>query len=219
MGMRLCAWHDPERAGHREGALTVPAACPEDAPSPSQPQSQCCPSDCAKSNMGTPASVISSPSAPQQTPEPRQRKKASANIFKDIDLLQLQTLFRTSGDECAEERARIICNYAGDRRIAEALIKLRRKKKSKRFHQASTKTSNDRIGTLSVQHFSKLCINETGHRGSTSTEEDSDQPSVADEDDLNLCGARKVAIAHRTHKNLKKQPSRRIPDYLHQLKR
>ncbi|XP_063291425.1 arginine vasopressin-induced protein 1 [Pelobates fuscus] len=218
MGMRLCAWHDRQRHGQPE-TLSQPAGTEHGSREALIPvQSQCCHSDCMKSGMGTPASVISSPSAPWQTPEPRARKKASANIFKDIDLVQIQTLFRTSGDDCAEERARIICNYAGDRRIADALNKLRRKKSSKRFHQPGPKLSNDRIGTLSVQHFSKLCINETGHRGNTSTEEDSDQPAAA-EDANETSEYKKSAMTSRNPKNLRNQPQRRISDYLHQIKR
>ncbi|KAM4704146.1 arginine vasopressin-induced protein 1 [Rhinophrynus dorsalis] len=181
--------------------------------------SQCCRSDCLEGIMGTPASVVSSPSIPWQAPEPRERKKASANIFKDIDLLQIQTLFRTNGDECAEERARIICEYAGDRRIAEALIRLRRKKRNKHFRQSASKVGSDRIGALSVQHFSKLCINETGHRGSTSTEEDSDQQSSVGQD-RPPCGTKKGTVTSRTGKSkLRKPQQERISGYLHRIKR
>ncbi|XP_075072031.1 arginine vasopressin-induced protein 1 [Mixophyes fleayi] len=170
--------------------------------------------------MGTPASVISSPAIPWQPPEPRARKKASANIFKDIDLLQIQTLFRTSGDECAEERAHIIYNCAGDRRIAEALVKLRRKKRNKSFHSSPPKLSSDRIGGLSMQNFNNLCINETGHRGSTSTEEDTDQSSSSvTQERPSLCGTKKMSGAQRTKNKLKRQQQTEISGYLHQIKR
>ncbi|KAM5141114.1 arginine vasopressin-induced protein 1 [Mantella aurantiaca] len=169
--------------------------------------------------MGTPASVVSSPA--WQDPEPRARKKASANIFKDIDLLQLQTLFRAGGDECAEERARIIYNYAGDRHIAEALMKLKRKKRNKRFHPTSSKLGSDRIEALSMQNFSKLCINETGHRGSTSSKEDSDHSNGITEDKPPACGTKKRPVAQRTKNELRRrrQQQRRNSGYLHQIKR
>lgn len=166
--------------------------------------------------MGTPASVVSSPE--WQAPEPRARKKASANIFKDIDLLQLQTLFRAGGDECAEERAQIIYNYAGDRHIAEALVKLRRKKRNKSFHPTSHKLSSDRIGTLSMQNFSQLCINETGHRGSTSSEDDSDHSNGIPQAEPPVCGTKKHPVTKRTKNELRRQ-QRRISGYLHQIKR
>ncbi|XP_075699170.1 arginine vasopressin-induced protein 1 isoform X2 [Rhinoderma darwinii] len=165
--------------------------------------------------MGTPASVVSSPPAAWQAPEPRTRKKASANIFKDIDLLQIQTLFRTSGDECADERAQIIYNYAGDRRIAEALIKLRRKKRNKGFHSSHPKLSGDGIGGLSVQKFSKLCIKEDG----TSEEEDPAQPVSDTQDRPSPSETKKTSGIQRTKNKLNQQQKRQISNYLHQIKR
>ncbi|KAM4636361.1 arginine vasopressin-induced protein 1 isoform 2-T2 [Discoglossus pictus] len=168
-----------------------------------------------KGGMGTPASVVSSQSPAWQAPEPRARKKASANIFKDIDLLQIKTLFLTSGDDCAEERARIICEYAEDRRIAEALIQLRRKKMKKAFHQPAPKLSSDQIGA----HFSKLCIHESGHRGSTSTEDGSDQQS-SDSHNRQPCAGKNGTATWRTASNKpRQQQPRRISGYLHQIKR
>lgn len=58
----------------------------------------------------------------------RGRKQASANIFQDAELLQIQGLFQRSGDQLAEERAQIIWECAGDQRVAEALKRLRRKR-------------------------------------------------------------------------------------------
>ncbi|XP_075468485.1 arginine vasopressin-induced protein 1 [Ascaphus truei] len=174
---------------------------------------QCGHSDCT---MGTPASVISTPSTTWQAPEPRARKSASANIFKDVGLLQIETLFRTSGDECADERARIICEYAGDRRIAEALIQLRRKKRNKAIHQPAPKLASDQIGALSIQHFSKLCIHEVGHRGSTSHEDDTQQKSSVSQDRPSG-GKQKRPALRRAAKT--KQQQRRISDYMHKIRR
>ncbi|KAM9327314.1 arginine vasopressin-induced protein 1 [Gastrophryne carolinensis] len=168
--------------------------------------------------MGTPASVASSPTAGRQSPEPRGRKKASANIFKDMELLQLQTLFHAGGDECAEERAQIIYDYDGDRHIAEALMKLRKKKRNKSFSSSSSKLGSDQIGLLSMQKFSKLCINETGHRGSTSSEEDPEQPGGILQDRPPVCGTKKLSV--RTKNKLKRhQQQKRVSGYLHQIKR
>lgn len=81
--------------------------------------------------MGTPASVVSEPPPWQAPAEARGRKQASANIFQDADLLQIQGLFQRSGDQLAEERAQIIWECAGDHRVAEALRRLRRKRPPK----------------------------------------------------------------------------------------
>ncbi|KAM9052185.1 arginine vasopressin-induced protein 1 isoform 2-T3 [Megaptera novaeangliae] len=78
--------------------------------------------------MGTPASVVSEPPPWQAPTEARGRKQASANIFQDAELLQIQGLFHRSGDQLAEERAQVIWECAGDHRVAEALKRLRRKR-------------------------------------------------------------------------------------------
>ncbi|XP_036906692.1 arginine vasopressin-induced protein 1 [Sturnira hondurensis] len=78
--------------------------------------------------MGTPASVVSEPLPWQAPTEARGRKQASANIFQDAELLQIQGLFQRSGDQLAEERAQIVWECAGDPRMAEALRRLRRKR-------------------------------------------------------------------------------------------
>ncbi|XP_010969398.1 arginine vasopressin-induced protein 1 [Camelus dromedarius] len=78
--------------------------------------------------MGTPASVVSEPPPWQAPTETRGRKQASANIFQDAELLQIQGLFQRSGDQLAEERAQIVWECAGDHHVAEALKRLRRKR-------------------------------------------------------------------------------------------
>lgn len=84
--------------------------------------------------MGTPASVVSEPPLWQVSAEARGRKQASANIFQDAELVQIQGLFQRSGDQLAEERAQIIWECAGDHRVAEALRRLRRKRPPRQNH-------------------------------------------------------------------------------------
>ncbi|XP_040848287.1 arginine vasopressin-induced protein 1 isoform X1 [Ochotona curzoniae] len=79
-------------------------------------------------SMGTPASVVSEPPPWKPPTEVRGRKQASANIFQDAELLQIQGLFQRSGDQLAKERAQIIWECAGEHRVAEALRRLRRKR-------------------------------------------------------------------------------------------
>ncbi|XP_054133269.1 arginine vasopressin-induced protein 1 [Melozone crissalis] len=76
---------------------------------------------------GTPASVVSdSPGRP--APAARARKRASANIFQGVGLRELRSLFRSGGAERPEERARLVWRYAGQRRMARALRRLRRRR-------------------------------------------------------------------------------------------
>ncbi|KAM4774609.1 arginine vasopressin-induced protein 1 isoform 1-T1 [Cyanocitta cristata] len=77
--------------------------------------------------MGTPASVVSD-SPGQAAPAARARKRASANIFQGVGLLELRSLFRSGGAERPEERARLVWRYAGQRRMARALRRLRRRR-------------------------------------------------------------------------------------------
>lgn len=75
--------------------------------------------------MGTPASVVSD-SPGRAAPAARARKRASANIFQGVGLRELRSLFRSGGAERPEERARLVWRYAGQRRMARALRRLRR---------------------------------------------------------------------------------------------
>uniref|UniRef100_A0A8C3GVG2 Arginine vasopressin-induced protein 1 n=1 Tax=Corvus moneduloides TaxID=1196302 RepID=A0A8C3GVG2_CORMO len=79
--------------------------------------------------MGTPASVVSD-SPGQAAPAARARKRASANIFQGVGLLELRSLFRSGGAERPEERARLVWRYAGQRRMARALRRLRRRRRA-----------------------------------------------------------------------------------------
>lgn len=76
--------------------------------------------------MGTPASVVSDPPG-RAAPASRGRKRASANIFQGVGLPELRSLFRSGGAERPEERARLVWRYAGQRRMARALRRLRRR--------------------------------------------------------------------------------------------
>uniref|UniRef100_A0A8D0EGQ5 Arginine vasopressin-induced protein 1 n=1 Tax=Strix occidentalis caurina TaxID=311401 RepID=A0A8D0EGQ5_STROC len=77
--------------------------------------------------MGTPASVVSDPPG-RAAPAARGRKRASANIFQGVGLPELRSLFRSGGAEQPEERARLVWRYAGQRRMARALRRLRRRR-------------------------------------------------------------------------------------------
>ncbi|XP_065528113.1 arginine vasopressin-induced protein 1 isoform X2 [Lathamus discolor] len=76
--------------------------------------------------MGTPASVVSDPPG-RAAPAARGRKRASANIFQGVGLPELRSLFQSGGAERPEERARLVWRYGGQRRMARALRRLRRR--------------------------------------------------------------------------------------------
>ncbi|XP_077205548.1 arginine vasopressin-induced protein 1 [Paroedura picta] len=108
--------------------------------------------------MGTPASIACDLHHPQ-APRSCTRKKASANIFQGVGLLQLHHLFHSSGDVQAEERAQLVWERAGNRCIAQALQQLRRRQRKlrPRPHQKSSESGSS-TGFLELQHFSRLRI-------------------------------------------------------------
>ncbi|XP_078499697.1 arginine vasopressin-induced protein 1 isoform X1 [Lissotriton helveticus] len=169
--------------------------------------------------MGTPASVVCEPSPTLQVPEPRTRKKGIANIFKGVELLQIQSLFKNNGDESAEDRARIIWEYAGDRRIAEALKHLRRKKNRRVLNRETPVVNSDNVGVLSVQHFSQLCL-EDGSYPVCSLKSDSD---VGDDEappsrDETSGGTRWRPSSQRATRNKRVSTGHDPSIYLHQIR-
>ncbi|XP_039187023.1 arginine vasopressin-induced protein 1 isoform X1 [Crotalus tigris] len=111
------------------------------------------------STMGTPASVTCD--LPQnQIVKSCIRKRASANIFQGVGLLQLRRLFRSSGDMQAEERAQLIWERAESHCITRALQQLHRRQRKLKLQAngrpPSGKGSSSRL--LELQHFSHLRI-------------------------------------------------------------
>lgn len=95
--------------------------------------------------MGTPASVVSDPPGPA-APAARGRKRASGNIFQGVGLPQLRSLFRSGGAERPEERARLVWRYGGQRRMARALRRLRRRRRA----------AERGLGTAALRRFGRL---------------------------------------------------------------
>ncbi|XP_069652882.1 arginine vasopressin-induced protein 1 isoform X2 [Haliaeetus albicilla] len=103
--------------------------------------------------MGTPASVVSDPPG-RAAPAARGRKRASANIFQGVGLPELRSLFRSGGAERPEERARLVWRYAGQRRMARALRRLRRRRPAR-----------DGGGMAALRRFGRLRIVEEPEGG------------------------------------------------------
>ncbi|XP_054838201.1 arginine vasopressin-induced protein 1 [Eublepharis macularius] len=112
--------------------------------------------------MGTPASVACDSPPHPQPPKSCTRKRASADIFQGVGLLQLHHLFHISGDAQAEERAQLVWERAGKQCIGQALRQLHRKRKLRlRPHQKSPSESGSGTGFLELQHFSHLRIEDS----------------------------------------------------------
>ncbi|XP_071604638.1 arginine vasopressin-induced protein 1 [Heliangelus exortis] len=108
--------------------------------------------------MGTPASVVSDPPG-RAAPAARGRKRASANIFQGVGLPELRGLFRSGGAERPEELARLVWRYAGQRRMARALRRLRRRR-----------PTEPGAGMAALRRFGRLRITEKEPEGSRGAE-------------------------------------------------
>lgn len=71
------------------------------------------------------SSMLAGPSSLWRLAERRSRKAGSANIFSNVNLWQLQRLFRAAGDQDAEQRAQLVWGHGDEAELAQALIGLR----------------------------------------------------------------------------------------------
>lgn len=99
-----------------------------------------------------PSSMVAGPSSLWRLAERRSRKAGSGNIFSNVNLWQLQRLFRAAGDQDAEQRAQLIWGHRDEAELAQALIGLRA-----RSHRRGLRTSGrDVLGSHWLQAFNHL---------------------------------------------------------------
>uniref|UniRef100_A0A665VQD8 Arginine vasopressin-induced protein 1 n=1 Tax=Echeneis naucrates TaxID=173247 RepID=A0A665VQD8_ECHNA len=75
----------------------------------------------------------------------RNRKAGSGNIFSDVNLWQLQRLFRAAGDQDAEQRAQLVWGHGDEAELAQALIGLR-----SRSHRRGLRTNGKGLKFLKM---------------------------------------------------------------------
>ncbi|KAG9341079.1 hypothetical protein JZ751_019833 [Albula glossodonta] len=109
-----------------------------------------------------PSSSVAGPSQLWSTVERRGRKAGSPNIFRGVNLRQLQRLFRTSGDQDADRRAELVWGQGNGVELAQALIGLRARRRSSRL----AKGASEAIGSKWLRAFGHLRINEGTATGS-----------------------------------------------------
>lgn len=104
-----------------------------------------------------PASVVAGPSSHWRLADRRARKAGSANIFSNVNLCQLQRLFKAAGDQDAEQRAQLIWGHSDEAELAQALIGLRA-----RSHKRGPRGSRrDALGSHWLQAFNHLRLVKT----------------------------------------------------------
>ncbi|XP_035519802.1 arginine vasopressin-induced protein 1 isoform X2 [Morone saxatilis] len=104
-----------------------------------------------------PASMVVGPSTLWRLAERRSRKTGSANIFSNVNLWQLQRLFRAAGDQDAEQRAQLVWGHGDEAELAQALIGLRA-----RTHRRGLRTNGREVlGSHWLRAFNHLRIGES----------------------------------------------------------
>ncbi|XP_044069590.1 arginine vasopressin-induced protein 1-like [Siniperca chuatsi] len=104
-----------------------------------------------------PSSIVVGPSSLWRLAERRSRKAGSGNIFSNVNLWQLQRLFRAAGDQDAEQRAQLVWGHGDEAELAQALIGLRA-----RSHKRGLRTNGrDILGSHWLRAFNHLRIGES----------------------------------------------------------
>lgn len=100
----------------------------------------------------SPPAVAAGPAPLWRLAERRSRKAGSANIFSNVNLWQLQRLFRAAGDQDAEQRAQLVWGHGDEAELAQALIGLRA-----RSHRRALRTKGkDTLGSHWLRAFNHL---------------------------------------------------------------
>ncbi|KAM8739290.1 uncharacterized protein AB9X84_021447 [Acanthopagrus schlegelii] len=108
-------------------------------------------------HAASPPSMAAGPSPLWRLAERRSRKAGSGNIFSDVNLWQLQRLFRAAGDQDAEQRAQLVWGHGDEAELAQALIGLRA-----RGHRRGLRSNGrDALGSHWLRAFNHLRIGES----------------------------------------------------------
>ncbi|XP_026166006.1 arginine vasopressin-induced protein 1 [Mastacembelus armatus] len=99
----------------------------------------------------------SGPSSLWRLAERRSRKGGSGNIFSNVNLWQLQRLFRAAGDQDAEQRAQVVWGHRDEAELAQALIGLRARSQRRGLRT----NGRDALGSHWLRAFRHLRIGES----------------------------------------------------------
>ncbi|KAM9726983.1 uncharacterized protein ACNS7B_017752 [Menidia menidia] len=103
------------------------------------------------------SSMLAGPASLWRLAERRSRKAGSGNIFSNVNLWQLQKLFRAAGDQDADQRAQLVWGLRDEAEMAQALIALRA-----RSQRGGLRTNGrDALGTHWLRAFDHLRIGES----------------------------------------------------------
>ena len=102
-------------------------------------------------SASTSSSVLTGPSPLWRLAE-RSRKAGSGNIFSNVNLWQLQKLFKAAGDQDADQRAQLVWGLRDEAELARALIGLRTRSQRKGLRS----NGRDALGAHWLSAFNHL---------------------------------------------------------------
>ncbi|KAM6916793.1 uncharacterized protein avpi1 [Xenentodon cancila] len=103
------------------------------------------------------SSALAGPPSLWRLAERRTRKAGSGNIFSNVNLWQLQRLFRAAGDQDAEQRAQLVWGLGDEAELARALIGLKARSQRRGLRTNGT----DALGSHWLRAFNHLRIGES----------------------------------------------------------
>ncbi|XP_054456516.1 arginine vasopressin-induced protein 1-like [Anoplopoma fimbria] len=104
-----------------------------------------------------PSFRVAGPSSLWRLADRRSRKAGSANIFSDVNLWQLQRLFKAGGDQDAEQRAQVVWGHRDEADLAQALIGL----KARSHRRGLRANGREVLGSHWLRAFNHLRIGES----------------------------------------------------------
>ncbi|XP_036402054.1 arginine vasopressin-induced protein 1-like [Megalops cyprinoides] len=118
--------------------------------------------------------TVAGPSQLWQPARRRSRKAGSPNIFRGMNVHQLQRLFQRAGDQDAEQRAELVWGHGDAADLAQALVELRaRRRRGERRGEAAGAT----LGPKWLRAFGHLRIND----GTASSPDENDEKDIETE--------------------------------------
>ncbi|KAG7462488.1 hypothetical protein MATL_G00185360 [Megalops atlanticus] len=117
-----------------------------------------------------PSPTVAGPSQLWQPARRRSRKVGSPNIFRGVNVRQLQRLFQRAGDQDAEQRAELVWGHGDAAELAQALVELRARRRRGGLRDGAAGAT---LGPKWLQAFGHLRINE-GTAGSPDEDDEKD---------------------------------------------
>ncbi|XP_069548731.1 arginine vasopressin-induced protein 1-like [Brachyistius frenatus] len=139
------------------------------------------------------SSMLAGPSSLWRLSERRSRKAGSGNIFSNVNLWQLQRLFRAAGDQDAEQRAQLVWGHGDEAELAQALIGLR----AQSHRRGLRSHGRDALGSHWLRAFNHLRIGESSQNSQRNDPGEESDPEAGAQSSPEPCRHSTVGTTER----------------------